>query len=443
MIQNYAWKQFAVESIRNGEIPLWNPYIFAGQPFLANGQHSMYYPFSWLFFILPIHTAFGWFTVIQLWLAGIGGWFFGRNLNLSNAAAAILGLIYQGSGFMLVSAAVFPMIIAAAVWLPFILAAIERIIQVQIGKQVDKKIRRQEDEEPVHHSSFTIPHSPFSSPSSTLPWLTLGSIALGLNVLAGHPEITYYTLLITGLYAAWRMITFTIYDLRFTNERPIAVNRKSPIVNLLTASTWLLIMVAIGLMLGAVQLLPAFELASTNFREGGATLEQIRGWAFPLRRVLTLLLPNFFGNPAHHSYTNILTGETIPFTLNYYGNPNPHGAGSSSWGIKNYVEGGIYLGILPLILAVLGVFSGKWKVESGKQNGVRTWLSSFLIHQSSFFIFLAFISSQLHLRLTALCNPLPTTFHQPTALTLPLGIRALAQHSRPCRIRPRKYYAQA
>lgn len=71
VIQNYAWKQFTMESLRGGEIPLWNPYLFAGAPFLANGQHSMLYPFSVLFLLLPLAKAYGWFALSQVWLAGL------------------------------------------------------------------------------------------------------------------------------------------------------------------------------------------------------------------------------------------------------------------------------------------------------------------------------------------------------------------------------------
>ncbi len=311
VLENYPWKTFAIESLQNGEIPLWNPHIFAGQPFLANGQHGMYYPFNWLFFLLPILSAFGWFTVSQLWLAGVSGYIFGRTLRLGRPASALLGLVYQGSGFMLVSAAVFPMIISSAVWLPFLLACIENVI------------RRSAD----------------TSAGNTLPWAIAGAVGVGMNILAGHPEITLYTLLIMALYAAWKIVA----------------TYKSNIQKWIKPGVWLSIMVGVGLLLGAVQLIPSIELASTNFRDGSASFEEVQGWAFPKRRILTLALPNFFGNPSHHDYTDIVTGETVPFTTNAYGEPNPHGAGTSNWGIKNYVEGGIYLGILPLILSAVAV----------------------------------------------------------------------------------------
>jgi hypothetical protein len=40
VLENLAWKQFIVGSLRSADLPLWNPYLFAGVPFLAAGQHS-------------------------------------------------------------------------------------------------------------------------------------------------------------------------------------------------------------------------------------------------------------------------------------------------------------------------------------------------------------------------------------------------------------------
>ena len=53
LLENYVWKSYLREAIGRGELPLWNPYLFTGVPFLAAGQHSALYPFTLLFFILP------------------------------------------------------------------------------------------------------------------------------------------------------------------------------------------------------------------------------------------------------------------------------------------------------------------------------------------------------------------------------------------------------
>ncbi len=324
ILQNYAWKTFVRESLAAGEIPLWNPHLFAGVPFLAAGQHGAYYPFGLVFLALPLTWAYGWYTVGQLWLAGLAAYIFARVLGQRRQSAFLAGLVFQGCGFMLVSAAVFPMILGAAAWLPLLLAALEMVI------------RRSADA---------------GSAGRTLPWAVGGAIALGFQVLAGHIEITYYTLLVLGTYAVWRLLPALIRLWRLGPGRRAA--------RLLRPLGWVAGTIALGLMLGAVQFIPFYEVGQTNFREGAASLDEIRGWAFPPRRALTLALPNFFGNPSHHAYRDAFSLERVPFTVNSAGVPNPRGPGTSDWGIKNYVEGGIYLGILPLFLATLGLWSAR------------------------------------------------------------------------------------
>src|SRR5262245_42164683 len=80
VLENYPWKKFILESIRARELPLWNPYQFAGVPFLAAGQHSALYPFSVLFYVLPLPNAYGIFIVSQFFIAGLFTYLFLRTL---------------------------------------------------------------------------------------------------------------------------------------------------------------------------------------------------------------------------------------------------------------------------------------------------------------------------------------------------------------------------
>src|SRR5215813_10542334 len=178
VLENYQWKSFIRQSLSNGDIPLWNPHQFSGIPFLAAGQQSTLYPFSVLYYVLPLPDAYGWFTVVQLWLAGVFMFLFMRGLGVGRFGALLSGVVYQLSGFFVISA-VFPMIIAAAVWLPLILLMVEFIIQQRPA---------------------------FRGRPSSVPWAVIGAVALGCNILAGHVEITYYTLIITAYYAAARLI---------------------------------------------------------------------------------------------------------------------------------------------------------------------------------------------------------------------------------------------
>ncbi len=307
VLENLTWKQFILQSIQAGEIPLWNPYLFGGVPFLAAGQHSALYPFSILFYVLPVTRAYGLFTVLQLWLAGAFMYLFIRTLRLGRFPALIAGIVYQLSAFFLVSV-VFTMIIAAAAWLPLLLAVIEMMV------------RKQEDKG--------------AGPFVPIWYVLAGAVALGMVILAGHPEILVYTLLVMAYYALVRLAMLW-WRLRSSGIGGRA--RWRPVLRL---AAWLGFMVGLGLGLGSVQLIPLVELVTRSFRQGSVTYADVVGWAYPSRQIVTFLVPNFFGNPAHHGYWDLVSRQWVP-------------VGSIFWGIKNYVEAGSYVGILPLVLAVV------------------------------------------------------------------------------------------
>jgi hypothetical protein len=327
ILENYVWKKFIREAIAARQIPLWNPYILSGQPFLANGQHSALYPFSVIFYLMPLARAFGWFAVSQLWLAGLTMYLLLRTLRATRLGALVAGITYSLSAFLVVSV-VFMMIIAAAVWLPLILAMIEMIV------------RKQEEKGAIGYSP--------------IPYVIAGAIALGLQTLAGHVEIVYYTLLVCGFYAVCRLLI-----LWWRQNTPRFALR---------LAGWLLLMILLGLGLGAVQLIPMYEVVSQNFRDNSVTLAQVRGWALPVRRIITFLVPDFFGSPAHHDYFDIITRRWQPLGLNAQGTVNPLCPHCTGWDTKTAVEAGAYVGILPLLLAGLAVIQACREWLTGQKS---------------------------------------------------------------------------
>ena len=326
ILENYVWKRLLLQALHDRELPLWDPYIFAGHPFLANGQHSGLYPLSLVFYILPLWRAYGVFTWLQLGLAGVWMYLFARTLGAGRLGSLVAGITYQFSGFMVVSV-VHPMIVAGASWLPFILAMVERVVQQRPA---------------------------LGGRPASLPWALLGALGLGCQMLAGHAENTYFVLLVTGAYIVWRVVVGPHPHPRTPSPSPAGgrgggeggkgEGRLRPLL-------WLALMLALGLALGAVQFIPLYEVASLGFRgtQAAPTLQQVLGWAYPPRRLIAFLIPNFFGNPAHHAYFDLFQGRTVPFTVNAEGQPII----SPDWDVKNYVEGGAYLGLLPLFLAAL------------------------------------------------------------------------------------------
>src|SRR5260221_9217907 len=51
--QEYPWRFESILQEKLLELPLWNPYNFAGTPLLANQQSAGLTPFNILFFLLP------------------------------------------------------------------------------------------------------------------------------------------------------------------------------------------------------------------------------------------------------------------------------------------------------------------------------------------------------------------------------------------------------
>jgi O-antigen/teichoic acid export membrane protein len=325
VLENVQWKSFIVEQLRAGRPgdTLWNPLIFAGLPFLAAGQHSALYPFSLIFYILPLWQAYGVFSALQLGLAAAGMFIFARTLGQRRAGAVVAAVAYAFSGFYIVSVN-FTMMIAAAAWLPLILA----MIQVIIAKQEHKG----------------------ATGYSPVPYVAAGALCVGMQTLAGHVEITYYVLLVSALFAAWRLAGAWR---RLGAWRPLS-----------RLALWLGVMVGLGLALGAVQLIPLYDLVSQSFREGSASLQQVRDWAWPSRQIVTFLLPDFYGNPTHHAYFDIWRRAWTPVTQNALGQP----MSAINWGVKNYVEGANYLGLLTLALAVIAIFSAARRAPTPRQD---------------------------------------------------------------------------
>ena len=89
----YPYWHAAAERLRAGSIPLWNPNLFMGAPFLANSQAGVLYPLNWpLWLLLPTPYAVSASILLHLVIAGWGTYRLGkRMLGLGDAAAFQIG----------------------------------------------------------------------------------------------------------------------------------------------------------------------------------------------------------------------------------------------------------------------------------------------------------------------------------------------------------------
>jgi hypothetical protein len=84
------------------DFPLWNPYIMAGRPFLANGQSALFSPFTMPIFVLPLSKALGVMALLKLWVAAFGTFLFGRMLGMRFGGALLAGLVFTFGTFFVV-----------------------------------------------------------------------------------------------------------------------------------------------------------------------------------------------------------------------------------------------------------------------------------------------------------------------------------------------------
>jgi hypothetical protein len=161
---------FQRRELFEGRIPLWNPYLLCGTPFVGNPQAWPFYPSSLLLFALPAHRAVGVIGALHAIGAAVGTLLFLRRRGRS-LGGALLGAVAFGFGGALVSKMQFPNMVQAASFLPWLLWA------------VDGVCRR---------------------PSA--PRCLLLAVLIGLSLLAAHPQMFLMQFYLGAAFAAWRLL---------------------------------------------------------------------------------------------------------------------------------------------------------------------------------------------------------------------------------------------
>jgi len=90
--------QIARESFANLQFPLWNPYIFAGTPLLANTQSALLFPLNIAHYLVPA-WGFSVSAIGKLVLAGTGVYVLCRSMRLDHGPSLIGGAIYAFAAF--------------------------------------------------------------------------------------------------------------------------------------------------------------------------------------------------------------------------------------------------------------------------------------------------------------------------------------------------------
>lgn len=268
----WPWLTFARDAVMAGRLPMWDASQFAGYPFLSNPQVALFYPPNWLAVILPTNIGISWYVVFHIWLAGFGMFQFARLETGSFFGAVLSGLTFGFSGFFAARIEAGHIgLIAVYSWLPWLLLA----------------------------TSWSVANRRAAAGIIT-------GIPFGLAILAGHTTSLIYFCLIWlffVLYLSWRVGNWPL------------VWRQA-----LIAGT-------IGLALSCVQLLPLLEFGYVSSRASTPSLEFASAYSLPPAHLVTLLVPEYFGEPTRTGY----------------------------WSVPNFEELTYYAGILPIVGLVVSL----------------------------------------------------------------------------------------
>ncbi|MFH1572958.1 MAG: YfhO family protein [Acidobacteriota bacterium] len=119
---------YAVEEIRQGRLPLWNPYNYCGVPFLANNNSAVFSPFMLPSYIRPGPEVVAWTQLIRALLAGVGAYVFFRRAVGARFWPALIGAYcYPLVGYMVFWTWIHHSSVVA--WLPWILLAVNSTVR--------------------------------------------------------------------------------------------------------------------------------------------------------------------------------------------------------------------------------------------------------------------------------------------------------------------------
>ncbi len=92
-MQFISWREFGFGEMLRGNLPLWNPHIFGGTPYMASFQSALFYPINWLHFFLPVGLAITWYCVIHVFLMGYFTSLWARYRGISIQGQTLAGVI--------------------------------------------------------------------------------------------------------------------------------------------------------------------------------------------------------------------------------------------------------------------------------------------------------------------------------------------------------------
>ncbi len=282
------------QSLRQGTLPLWTPYIFGGFPLFAEGQTGALYPPNLAAATLAEPAAgFVALRVFHMGIALLGMYAFLRALRIAPFGATI-GACAFGLGSFVVAQQHHGSLLAAAVWLPLLLALVELALR--------------------------------RADWSTDGLLALAGLTLGMQALASHIQPVLFSAALVSGFVTVRQAAVALAAVR--TARSLRAGLAAPAGPALLGLWAIVVVAGVGGGVAAVQLLPLYELSRESWRAQAWSYQDAIQYSLPPVNLITLVFPYFF-----------------------------RAADGDHWSLWQYWEVVIHVGIVPLVLAAVGLSS--------------------------------------------------------------------------------------
>jgi hypothetical protein len=249
----YPYWAEATRAAQSGRLPLWNPYLFMGAPFLANSQVGVFYPLNWpLWLWLPAHRSIHLTLVLHLCLAAFNAYAWSRaSLRMGRAGAWIAGAAFALGGYLGAQVEHVNQLQGLA-WMPLLFLLHDRSLGPN-SKSAHQRV-------------------------GVMACVGL-AITIALILLAGHTQTAFISLVGMAAYglgpALWNAI-------RRREWRP-----------LVRRAVLLAVAAGLGILLAAVQLVPTFELMRLSVRAGGLPFKERVSFSLTPFYLTRALLPGY------------------------------------------------------------------------------------------------------------------------------------------------------
>lgn len=198
--QVLPWLEVQARAWRAGQVPLWDPYQWMGQPLLGQAQPAVASPLNWLLVFKPEGAAGWWFLNLYFllirWIGAGGMYRLARGLGCGRPASVAAGFAYATAGWFAFSLR--PQMAMGAMWAPWVLRHLLRALgapeaggETNGGRRLFWNWLRRPSSEMLRHA-------------------VIGGFFLGLSWLGGHHQVPMYLTVAFGLF--W--VGFLIRDPR-------------------------------------------------------------------------------------------------------------------------------------------------------------------------------------------------------------------------------------